>query len=103
MPTPRKHENASAKQRAYRERQITRRLEGSRPGKRFGSHRAATARCKTVQAQTLELLCSLKEELQAYWDDRSETWQESERGEAFQNLIEQVEEACSSVENIQTL
>ena len=38
-----------------------------------------------------------RDEMQAYFDDRSEVWQESERGEAMQERIEQLENTLDTL------
>jgi hypothetical protein len=39
-----------------------------------------------------------RDEMQAYFDDRSEQWQESERGETLQERIEALETVLSDLE-----
>lgn len=40
------------------------------------------------------------DEMQGYYDERSEQWQEGERGEAFQELLDQVDAVRASAEEI---
>jgi hypothetical protein len=37
-------------------------------------------------------------EMQAYFDDRNETWQESDRGEEFQRRIDSIQDAINALE-----
>lgn len=50
---------------------------------------------KSAQAQ-VEQVC---EEMQAYYDERSDVWQESERAETFAERQEQVEAVRSQIED----
>ena len=43
-----------------------------------------------------QLLSATQEGMQAYWDDRSEAWQESESGEAFEQVLERLKEPASA-------
>lgn len=87
MPTPRKHESAAACQAAYRKRQAeTRRLEQQRKGLPTLPAIPAmpgTARWDKILAEAAVLLYMVVSERESYYDDRSEEWQESERGEEF--------------------
>jgi hypothetical protein len=49
------------------------------------------------------LLQTVAEEREAYYDDRSETWQESERGEDFQQRTDTVQEALDAVETLDVM
>jgi hypothetical protein len=42
----------------------------------------------------------MQEEMGAYRDDRSEQWQESEKGETFQEIIDQVDTARAAIEEV---
>jgi hypothetical protein len=101
MPTPRKHACPAQRQRAYRERKRAA-LDGEMRAKgmpalaRLPSTPGA-ARWKALAAMAGLLLQTAQDEMQARWDDRSEAWQESERGEALQRLLDQVGEACECV------
>ena len=44
------------------------------------------------------LISGVRENLQEYYDDRSEAWQESERGEEFQERIDSVANVYDEVE-----
>lgn len=89
-------------QRAYRARQKQAReqeqkqkgLPASRPIPTMPDTPRWTALLDAARAQ----IETAKEEMQAYFDERSEEWQEGERGEAMQERIEQLETALESLE-----
>ena len=60
----------------------------------------ARRRWAAMKEQARALLCLMLAEMEDYRDERSEVWQESERGEAFEETIAQVQEACGYVEAI---
>ena len=104
MPTPRKHANHAQRQRAYLERQkaALRALIAAKNIPVGAAVRAipSTLRWKALSEQAQNILQTLQSEMDAYHDERSEAWQESEKGEAFQETIERVAEALESVQNI---
>ena len=61
----------------------------------------STARWKSLREQAVSTLQCLQNEMQSYFDDRSQEWQEGERGETFQEKIEAVEEAISNAQDIE--
>ena len=87
MPTPRKHESAAACQAAYRKRQAeARRVELLRKG--LPTLPAiptmpGTARWDKMLAEISATLHTVIGEREEYQEDRSESWQESDKGEAF--------------------
>ena len=105
MPQPKIHASPAARQSAYRDRcekarraaLIARGLPSlpaiaALPGwKRWNASFAA--------AQDLTE-CAL-DEMRDYFDDRSETWQESERGDEHQDRITSVEEVLDAVSGLQ--
>jgi hypothetical protein len=78
------------KQAAYRDRQRLRAL-GQLPDSPILSNIPAEKRWKTALSQALRLIEQTRDEMQAYTDDRTEQWQESERGEAMQERIESLD------------
>jgi hypothetical protein len=46
------------------------------------------------------LLSSVVVEMQAYFDERSEQWQEDERGETHQQRVEALEEIVEALEGV---
>jgi len=95
MPTPRKYPDAAARQAAYRLRcqQQAPRAGRSRPWPAQPGRRRWQAMC----AQAREVLAQLSQELEAYADARAEAWQESERGEAFAEMLESVQQITDAL------
>ena len=98
MPTPRQYASAAQRQAAYR---LRCREEGrlargvaplpTQPGRR---------RWAALRGQTLFLVEQLGHEMEVHYDQGSEAWQDSERGEAFTEVMEsltQMAEALSEV------
>jgi hypothetical protein len=104
MPTPKRHENAAARQQAYRERRKLGRLSSlSSRNLPLASAIAAipsTARWKELRRQAEAALKTLLDEMENYQDQRSENWQEGDKGQAFQEVIDRAEEALDAVRNI---
>ncbi len=104
MPTPRKHSDNAERQRAYRGRQEAARraaLEAKNmPATSAIPTMPSTARWKVLRDQAQAILETMIEEMEAYRDDRSEEWQQSERAGEFQELIERTDEARAAVEGI---
>ena len=104
MPTPRKHESAAACQAAYRKRQAeTRRLELSRKG--LPALPAIPAmpgsnRWKKMLEEAGALLSTVADEREAYYDDRSEEWLESEKGEAFVETTDAIRAIVEALEDL---
>jgi hypothetical protein len=94
MPTPQIHANAAEKQKAYRARTEQARRDALQAKNLPPAPAIPTipgeARWQALNAHALAALQTIQTEMQAYFDDRSETWQESDKGEAFQERIEAV-------------
>jgi hypothetical protein len=75
------------KQAAYRERQRLKAI-GQLPASPGACNIPAEKRWSTALSQALRLMEQTRDEMQAYTDDRTEQWQESERGEAMQERID---------------
>jgi division protein CdvB (Snf7/Vps24/ESCRT-III family) len=58
------------------------------------------ARWRALRDQVQALLQTMQEEMESYRDERSEQWQEGDRGEAFQGIIDQVDTARAAIEEI---
>lgn len=102
MPMPRRYHNHAQRQAAYRERQTKARKEeltrrGIPPLPAIptlpGWHR-----WNAMAEQSLWLLNTMQQEMQDYFDQRSEAWQESERAETLSEHLQAVEEAIAAVE-----
>lgn len=104
MPTPRKYQTDAERQAAYRQRQAeARHVEQQAKGLPLlpaVPTIPGTARWKALRDQAQALLETMLDEMQRYYDDRSEQWQESDRGEEFQERIDQVDIARAAVEEI---
>ena len=92
MPTARKHESAAQRQAAYRLRCKDREVPvPAAPGPKSWKARLGSA---------LSLLEQTSEQIQDYYDARSEAWQDSERGEAFTEVMESVANAVEALREI---
>jgi hypothetical protein len=104
MPQPRKYENAAERQRAYLARREQTRCQqlqakglpalptmATMPGERRWQGLLESAR---ITLQTLH------QEMQAYQEQRSEAWQESDRGQAMAERIELLEALIADVEDL---
>jgi hypothetical protein len=95
MPTPRKYATSADKHRAYRERQAAAR-QAERAAKGLPTTPSiptmpGTARWEALIAGALSTLEASRDAMQVYFDERSENWQESERGEELRERIETLE------------
>lgn len=106
MPQPRKYDNAAQRQRAYLARREQARKEqlqakglpalpaiAAIPGERRWQALLESAR---ITLQTLH------QELQSYQEQRSEAWQESDRGQAMAQRIESLEALIADTEELST-
>jgi hypothetical protein len=105
MPTPRKYEGPAARQRAYRDRAnmarlAERELKGLPCAPAIPSM-PSRARWRAMIAQAGALLSAAEREIQNYIDDRSETWQESERAESLEMFRQTIQEVADSLQMIQ--
>jgi len=94
MPQPRRHPDNAAKQRAYRARQDLARQEQQQakglPPLPALSTVPARARWQALLTHARLALETVQTEVQTYWDERSEAWQESGRGAAMAEELEQL-------------
>lgn len=102
MPQERKHDTNAARQRAYRTRreqarQIALKQKGL-PSLPAIPTLPGWSRWNASFFAAHALIADSLSEMQSYFDDRSETWQESERGEEHQEHIASVEAALDAVE-----
>lgn len=95
MPTVRKYANAAEKQAAYRRRCSARKQEQMHP-----PPTPSPRRWKAMTAQALRILESAVGEMESYHDQRSERWQDSERGEGFREMMESLEEITAVLRDI---
>lgn len=97
MPTPRRFANQAQRQAAYRQRAATARRQEQEAQGLPSLPAVATLpgdpRWRAMGRQALHLLDTMHTEMQEYYNQRSETWQDSERGEAFQERLQALQEA----------
>ena len=105
MPQPKRHTDHAARQAAYRKRQEAERKSSlsaksllplptipSMPG---------NARWNQILDNAAQMLQVALDEMQDYFDERSEAWQESDRGEWHQERTAAVEEIVGALEAVQ--
>src|ERR1700734_3576913 len=96
MPTPRRFKDDSERQAAYRQRQAeARRQELQRKGlppTPAIPTMPGTARWNALLALAAEATATVAAEMENYFADRSEEWQEGEKGEAFIERLDTVRE-----------
>jgi hypothetical protein len=94
MPQPRRHQDNAAKQRAYRARRAcSRRAEqqakGLPPAPPLPTL-PSRARWQALLTQARLALETARDEMQAYYEDRSEAWQAGERAATLAEQIDQL-------------
>lgn len=107
MPQPRKHADNARRQAAYRAHRAQRQALS---GVRVKPRRAAKAprlpdkpgarRWELLLAQAQRIVELVADEMQEYHDERSDKWQQDERGEAFTERLEAVQEVTTAFDNI---
>ena len=104
MPTPRRYANRAQQQAAYRQRlregQTQELLRNGLPPLPRVPTIPGKRRWNAAATQALLLLQTIRDEMQDYYEERSEDWQEGERGEDHSQHLEAVEEAIAAVEEI---
>ena len=104
MPQPKKYDSHAKRQAAYRRRlQEARRRqlqEKGLPDAPAISTMPGTARWKQAIANANQLLTLVEQEMQGYYDDRSDAWLESDRADEFQERLNAVSAALQAVEEI---
>jgi hypothetical protein len=103
MPTPRKYANHAERQAAYRRRQaeaapVLTAGDPSSPGSKRRT--PSPARWEALIRQARRLVEAAAEEMEEYYEQRSERWQESEPGEALLERLQSVQEAKSALEEV---
>lgn len=103
MPQPRIHTNDAARQRAYRERQRQARQQLAVQGLPAGAAiptMPSRERWHELITRALAALQSAGEEMQQYWYERSELWQESQRGGDMQQDIDDLGDLADQLAEI---
>jgi hypothetical protein len=104
MPTPKKHANAAARNRAYRKRKEDARraelLKKGLPALPLVPTIPGEARWKKVLAEAGALLSMVVEEREAYKQDQSDEWQESDKGDAFQERTDAITDILNAMDDL---
>jgi hypothetical protein len=102
MPQQRRYQDNAAKQRAYRARQAQARREGQQakglPPAPPLPTLPSRARWQALITQARLALETARDEMHAYYEDRSEAWQEGERASALAEQIEHLEVILEDLE-----
>ena len=98
MPVVRKHASPAARQAAYRARCKTR-GDSASDGHSSGS---VYSRWKSNRQQALGLLEQVSSEMENYHNQRSDAWQDSDRGEAFVEMMESVADIVEALRQLST-
>ena len=96
MPTARKYESAAQRQAAYRLRCKERKDALGNPGPAAPGHKS----WKAMLGRALSLVEQTSDQMQGYYDARSEAWKDSDRGEAFIETMESVADAAEALREI---
>ena len=104
MSPKRRYDSNAERQAAYRLRQAhvrqAERTEKGLPSLPPIASLPGHPRWRTAIRYALALLTLVKDEMVAYFDERSEVWQESDRGTAHQERIDTLEELLTTLEEI---
>lgn len=104
MPQERKHKSPAHRQAAYRARVEKARRNQLQvrglPALPAIPTMPGAARWNAGLRQAENLLSMIQEEMEAYFDDRSEIWQESERGEEHQERTQSVQEVLGTLSDL---
>jgi hypothetical protein len=98
MPTPRRYADSAERQAAYRARRAMQ--PESQPAPPRIPSAPGNRRWDAMIEEARSLLASVVCEMEAYFDERSEGWQCSERGESFTQRREMVEEVTDLLEDL---
>lgn len=104
MPQPRKYANRAAQQAAYRARQenalqVTLALKGL-PSLPVIATMPGWARWNASFRSAHEMIADTLGEMQDYFEDRSQSWQDGERGEEHQEKIASVEAVVDALSDL---
>jgi hypothetical protein len=104
MPTPRRYASPAERQAAYRRRCAAARskeleTKGMPPFPAVASM-PGDRRWQALIRQASQHMETVHEEMRDYYEQRSESWRETERGEAFLERLQAVQEAHATVEDL---
>ena len=95
MPTPRKYASNAERQAEYRARRTTQRDTAGTPPKSPGYRRwGIMIRQAGTPLETITV------EMDVYYEDKSESWKDSERGENFAERLESIEEIVALIRDL---
>jgi hypothetical protein len=102
MPQQRQYADAAARQRAYRTRQAQARRDdlqarGLPPAASLPTL-PSRARWQALLAQARLFLETARDEMQAYYDDRSEAWQQGDRAATLQDQLDSLGQALDELD-----
>ena len=102
MPQPRKHDSHAKRQAAYRQRQaqaLAEQLQQQHclPPLPVIASIPGWPRWRQAMAAVERHMQSVEAEMQDYYDERSERWQESERAEEFEQKLDELRAALEIV------
>lgn len=104
MPQPRHYPTNAAKQRAYRERQaLARQAEQAAKGlppRPSLPTLPSRARWQALLQHARLALETARDEMQAYHDGRSETWQQGERAAALHEQLDALEQILDALDDV---
>lgn len=103
MPAPKIHATNADKQRAWRERQRSLRNAGNMaavPAPAGPCNIPPRKRWKALRDQAEALLTTLQEEMQAYYDDRSDDWKDGDRAGELQEELNTLEELLDTLREL---
>ncbi len=102
MPTPKKYTNTAARVAAYRERQrIARQNELAAKGLPAAppiSTLPSAARWNALQQSARASIETMRDEMETYHGERTESWQDGERGVAFQEKIDSINDLLETLD-----
>ena len=106
MSQVRKHGSDAERQAAYRRRQAQARAvapQRSLPGAPALPTMPGRGRWTAALNWASQYVAIVAQEMQAYHDDRTERWQESERGERFFESLGQIEQLAELIDEVKDL
>ena len=102
MPEPKQHDTNADRQRAYRQRQKQARAAAmvtGAPAAPAIPTMPSKKRWAALHEQATEAIRTMHSEMQTYYDERSDAWQESDKGDEFQGGIEAAETLLLEMES----
>jgi hypothetical protein len=104
VPRVRKYDTNAQRQAAYRQRHSQQghigHLSGPIPSKPAIASMPGHRRWSGMLAGADALIRCMRDEMQQYCQERSESWQDSEAGEKFMEILDSVEDALRALEEV---